>query len=314
MKKILVTGSAGFIGYNLCQALLQKGFFVYGLDNLITGQQANIDLLQKNNNFRFQRADVCDKTSFSEDIDFLFHFASPASPVDFPKLGVEIALTNSLGTFNMLGLAQKTKAYFVFASTSEIYGDPLKHPQPESYYGNVNPVGMRSCYDESKRLGEALTADFMRKNKLRGNIVRIFNTYGPYMRLDDGRIISNFITQALKGEDITVYGDGQQTRSMCYVDDLVDSILTITLGRTKPNETYNIGHDEEKKVVDMAKMVQKATGSKSKITFLSPKPDEPSRRRPDLTKVKRDFNWQAKIGLEEGLEKTIAYFKQILTR
>jgi nucleoside-diphosphate-sugar epimerase len=312
MQSALVTGSAGFIGFHLCHALLDGGFVVYGWDNYVTGQKKNIDLLSKSNNFHFTNIDVCKKNNFSEKLDYIFHFASPASPVDFDKLSMEIALTNSIGTLNMLKLAEQKKAYFAYASTSEIYGDPIKHPQPEKYFGNVNPIGPRSCYDESKRLGEAMVADFMRKNKVKGNILRIFNTYGPNMRLDDGRIMSNFITQALQGRDITVYGDGKQTRSMCYVSDLVDAILTVVLPQKRPNEVYNIGKDEEKKVIKIAKMVKAVTDSKSKIVFLPPKADEPSRRRPDLSKLNSDFGWQAKVDFSIGLAKTISFYQKVL--
>jgi len=310
MKQVLVTGAAGFIGFHLSQELLAKGFFVYGLDNLITGQQENIDILTKNKKFNFVKADVCKLNDFKHKISYLFHFASPASPADFKELSMEIALVNSLGTLNMLHLAQKHKAYFIYASTSEIYGDPLVHPQPESYFGNVNTLGWRSTYDESKRFGEAIVSDFMRKEKLRGNIVRIFNTYGPHMRLDDGRVVSNFIAQALKNENITIYGHGKQTRSLCYVADLVEQILTIALDKKNPNEVYNIGNDEEKTVLELAKMIKDLAKSGSSMQHLSIQADDPQKRRPDLKKFQKDYDFRPKVSLEMGLQKTIEYFKE----
>ena len=312
MHKILITGCAGFIGFHLTSVLLARDCFVYGIDNMVTGRQENIDELTKKPNFKFIKQDVVEEAGFFEKVDFLFHFASPASPDDFDKLSLEIALANSVGTLNMLKLAAKNQAYFILASTSEIYGDPLEHPQKESYFGNVNPLGPRSVYDESKRFGETLTADFMRKSKIQGNILRIFNTYGPRMRADDGRVVSNLITQVLKNKPLTLYGDGRQTRSLCYIDDLVEVILEIGLSRKNPGETYNIGNDEEIEIRLLAEKIKDLTSSSSQIKFLAKRPDDPIKRRPDLSKVKRDFGWQAKVGLEEGLGKTIEYFKQSL--
>jgi nucleoside-diphosphate-sugar epimerase len=311
-ENILLTGSAGFIGFHLSKALLDKGYRVIGVDNFLTGQKENIKVLASNNNFSFIEADVCQPFPVSDQLSYIFHFASPASPADFQRLSTEIAMTNSLGTLNLLRLAQEKQAYMLFASTSEVYGDPLVHPQKETDFGHVNTLGQRSCYDESKRLGEALVADFMRQEKIKGNIFRIFNTYGPNMRPSDGRIVTNFISQALDDQPLTIYGSGQQTRSLCYISDLVEAILTVSIAnRKQENQAYNIGNDQERKVIEIAQEVLKQTGKNLELKHLPDRPDEPQKRCPDLGKIKRDFGWQPKINLEEGLRKTIEYWQRL---
>ncbi len=309
MEKVLVTGGAGFIGSHLCEALIEKGYFVYCLD---MGNEENIKKLKDNPNFEFIKADVVNPLSHqSLAINYIFQLASPASPADFSKIPEEIALTNSLGTLNVLKLAEKTKARVLIASTSEVYGDPKEHPQKETYWGNVNSFGPRSCYDESKRFGETLTYIYLQKHGINARIVRIFNTYGPKMRKDDGRAVSNFINQALEGKEITIYGDGESTRCFCYVADMVEGLMKLMFGDNTKGEVVNIGNTDEYKVIDLAKKIKDLTGSKSEIVFKPALPDDPLKRKPDITKAKNLLGWEPKVSLEEGLKKTILYYQKL---
>ncbi|OGG30638.1 hypothetical protein A3A63_02290 [Candidatus Gottesmanbacteria bacterium RIFCSPLOWO2_01_FULL_46_9] len=310
-KTSIVTGGAGFIGSNLCQKLLESGHSVYAIDNLITGSEKNIDALKSNPNFTFIRWDVTAEMPVLQNVQYVFHLASPASVVDYQKFDEETALVNSQGTRNLLRFAKVYKAKFLFASTSEVYGDPLEHPQKESYWGNVNPNGMRSCYDESKRFGEMMTMLYIRTKGLDGRIIRIFNTYGPNMRKNDGRVISNFINQALDGKPITVYGDGSQTRSFCYVSDLVAGIMAVLFSDTTKGAVINLGNPQEYTMLEIAKKVQGMTQTASQIVFTQLPVDDPVKRKPDITKVTKLVGWKPKVGLEEGLKKTIEYYKTI---
>jgi len=303
---ILVTGGAGFIGSWLCESLLEKGYQVVCVDSLITGEKGNIEGLMGNENFRFIQHDIA-KPLEIKGIEYVFHLASP---VDYYKFPLETMLVNSLGTLNMLELARKQDAKFLLASTSEVYGDPEEHPQREDYWGNVNPVGKRSCYDESKRFAEALSMVYFRKYGVGVKIARIFNTYGPRMRKDDGRAVPNFITQALQGKDITVYGDGNQTRSFCYVSDMVEGIETVMF-KAKAGDVFNLGNPEEFKIIEFARLVKELTGSESNIAFMNLPEDDPKKRRPDITKAKK-LGWEPKTDIKTGLEKTIEWFRKNL--
>lgn len=305
-KRAVVTGGAGFIGSHLCERLLQEGFFVFCLDNFISGNKKNIRHLLSNKNFRLLKHNVSKHISIVGKIDYILHFASPASPVDFAKFPIQILKVGALGTHNTLGLAKEKKAKFFLASTSEVYGDPLVHPQPESYWGNVNPIGVRGCYDESKRFAEAITMAYRRMHKIDTRIVRIFNTYGPRMRIDDGRAIPNFISQALHNKPLTVYGSGRQTRSFCYVDDLVEGIWRLMHAKT--NQPVNLGNPHEFSILTLAKLVIKFSGTKSKVIFKPLPQDDPKQRRPDIRRAKKLLGWQPRDELEEGLKKTIAWF------
>ena len=307
MKKALVTGGAGFIGSHLCEFLLDKGYRVIAMDNLITGDLKNIEHLRSNKNFIFIHHDVSKHIFVDEALDFIFHFASPASPVDYQKIPIQTLKVGSLGTYNTLGLALAKKAKYLLASTSEVYGDPLINPQPESYWGNVNPIGVRGCYDESKRFAEALTMAYHRIHKLDTRIARIFNTYGEKMRKDDGRVVPNFINQALRNEPITVYGDGKQTRSFCYVSDLIDGIYKLI--KSNINEPINLGNPEEHTILEFAELIKELIKSKSKIIFKELPTDDPHVRCPDIIKAKKLLNWEPKVGMREGLNKTINWFK-----
>lgn len=309
MSRILVTGGAGFIGSHLCGRLLEAGNEVICLDNLFTGRLDNVELYSKNPKFEFIRHDVTE--SILLEVDQIFHMACPASPVHYQHNPVKTIKTNVMGTINMLGLAKRVGARILLASTSEVYGNPLEHPQKESYWGNVNPIGIRSCYDEGKRVAETLAMDYHRQNKVDVRIIRIFNTYGPRMLFDDGRVVSNFIVQALKGESLTVYGDGQQTRSFCYVDDLVNGILAMMAkdGFVGP---VNLGNPHEVTVRELADKVLALTSSKSKIDFRPLPQDDPTRRKPDISIAKEKLAWEPKIGFEEGLKKTIEEFRSRL--
>lgn len=308
MKYIaLVTGAAGFIGSHLCQKLLDEGYDVIGVDNLITGTTQNIEQLSRSPSFSFIHHDIIVPLKIGKKIDFLFNFACPASPVDFIKLGVEIAEVSSIGTKNMLDLAREHKAQFIFASTSEVYGDPLENPQKETYNGNVHTTGIRSPYDEGKRFSEALTTAFHRQYNLDIRIVRIFNTYGERMRKDDGRIISNFIMQALENKPITLQGDGLQTRSIQYISDLIDGLLLLM--KKNVIEPINIGNPIELTVKQIAEKIIHLTGSKSQFTYLPLPQDDPKLRCPDITKAKALLGWEPKINPDEGLIKTIKWFK-----
>jgi len=307
MKTFLITGGAGLIGSHFCEFLLEKGNKVICVDNFLTGRPENIKHL-KNDNFEMIEKDVNEPFDVKE-VDYILHLASPASPIDFDKIPVDIMKVGSVGTLNMLELAKEKKAVFLLASTSEVYGDPEVHPQPESYWGNVNPVGPRSCYDEAKRFSEALTMAYHRKHKVDTRIVRIFNTYGPRMRADDGRVVPNFVMQALAGKPITVYGDGTQTRSFCYVTDLVEGIYALLLSNI--NDPVNIGNPDEMTVIDFAKKIIELTGSKSEIEFKELPVNDPLKRKPDITKAKEELRWEPKVSLDEGLKKTLRYFKNL---
>lgn len=307
--RALVTGGAGFLGSHLCDLLLAKGYEVICVDNLITGNIRNIEHI-KSNRFSYIKHDVTKPLYLEEKIDFLFHLASPASPVDYLELPIQTLKVGALGTHNMLGLSKDQNARFFLASTSEVYGDPLVNPQSEDYWGNVNPIGPRGVYDEAKRFAEAITMAYHRYHKVDTRIVRIFNTYGPRMRLNDGRVVPNFIGQALRGEDLTVYGNGSQTRSFCYVIDEVEGIYRLMM--SDHNLPVNIGNTEEYTILEFAKIIINITGSESKILHKELPVDDPKQRRPDITKAKELLKWEPKVSLEIGLRDTIKYFKNVL--
>ncbi len=309
MARILITGGAGFIGSHLADRFLADGHEVICVDNLITGDVANISHI-KSDKFTFVKYDVTNYLFVDGPLDYILHFASPASPIDYLELPIQTMKVGSLGTHKALGLAKEKKAVFLLASTSEVYGDPLIHPQTEDYWGNVNPIGPRGVYDEAKRFSEAMTMAYHRYHGVRTRIVRIFNTYGPRMRIRDGRAVPNFMCQALKGEDITVYGDGSQTRSFCYVSDEVDGITRLLFSEV--DSPVNIGNPAEMSVLQMAEAIVKITGSKSRIIFKPLPEDDPKVRQPDITKAKSLLGWEPKVGLEEGLAKTLDYFKKKL--
>ncbi|MHC2995229.1 MAG: SDR family oxidoreductase [Candidatus Atribacteria bacterium] len=310
MKKILITGAAGFIGSHLCDRFIKEGFYVIGVDSFLTGSPANIAHLIGNERFKFIKYDVTNFIYIPDEIDIILHFACPASPVDYLNHPIHTMKVDSLGTINTLGLAKAKKAMYIFASTSEVYGDPQVHPQPETYWGNVNPIGPRSVYDEAKRFSEALTMAYHRKHNLDTRIVRIFNTYGSRMRINDGRVVPNFITQALKNEPITVYGDGTQTRSFCYIDDLIEGIFKIAIMKNIDGEVFNLGNPEEYKIIDFANIIKKLTHSKSLIIFETLPQDDPIRRCPNITLAIGKLKWQPKINLKQGIEKVVDYFKK----
>ncbi|MBU0536067.1 MAG: SDR family oxidoreductase [Nanoarchaeota archaeon] len=308
MKTFIVTGGAGFLGSHLCDYLIAKGMKVICVDNLVTGSEDNISHLKDNPQFKFINHDVTNKLDITEPVDYIMHLASPASPIDFTKIPVEIALVNSMGTKNMLDIAKEKKAVFFFASTSECYGDPDINPQPERYNGNVSTTGERSCYDEAKRFGEALIMAYHRAYGVDVRIVRIFNTYGPRMRKDDGRAVPAFINQALNNEPITVFGDGTQIRSFCYVEDEIEGFYKLLM--SKENFPTNIGNPNEVTILEFAQKIIDMTGSKSTIVFKPLPQHDPKLRQPDISKAKRILGWQPKIELEEGLKRTISYFKR----
>jgi dTDP-glucose 4,6-dehydratase len=305
--RILVTGGAGFLGSWLVEFLLKKGHSVICVDNLITGSLENIEPFKDNSRFRFIEWDITKPIEISEDIDWILHFASPASPIDYRKFPIQTLKVGSLGTHNALGLAKKKNASFLLASTSEVYGDPLLNPQPEEYWGNVNSIGPRGVYDEAKRFAEAITMAYHRVHKIDTRIIRIFNTYGPRMRMADGRVVPNFITQAIKGEPLTVYGDGSQTRSFCWVEDMVDGIYRLMLKDF--HEPVNIGNPEELSIIDFAKLIIKIADSNSNIVFKPLPVDDPKVRRPDIERAKKILGWEPIILLEDGLKRTISYFR-----
>ena len=305
--RTVVTGVAGFIGSHLSEALLDRGHSVIGVDNLSTGDLANIAHL-RSRDFEFIRHDVTRHIDIDGSVDFVLHWASPASPIDYLEMPIQTLKVGSLGTHNALGLAMKKKARFVLASTSEVYGDPLEHPQKETYWGNVNPIGPRGVYDEAKRFAEAMTLAYHRYHGVDTKIVRIFNTYGPRMRLRDGRAVPAFMSQALRGEDVTIFGNGTQTRSFCYVTDLVDGILR--LAESKENDPVNIGNPHEMSIEEMASLIIRMTGSKSRIAFQPLPTDDPKVRRPDITRARTLLGWEPKVSLDEGLTSTIAYFRK----
>lgn len=306
---VLVTGGAGFLGSHLCDALLGEGHSVLALDNLLTGRLENIAHLEREPRFHFENEDVCEPfVDLFGRFDFIFHLASPASPVDYLEHGIETLRAGSLGTFNALDAARRWGAGFLLASTSECYGDPLEHPQTESYWGNVNPVGPRSVYDEAKRFAEAATAAYRRYHRLDTKIVRIFNTYGPRLQPTDGRVISNFMRQALDGDPITVCGDGNQTRSFCYVSDLVDGL--VRFAHSNAAGPLNLGNPEEFTIQECAELVLKVTGSTSKIVFAPLPQDDPKQRCPDITQARKILGWEPRIRLEEGLRLSLPYFER----
>jgi len=305
--RIVVTGAAGFIGSHLSEALLDLGHSVIGIDNLLTGDVANIAHLS-GREFVLVRHNVTNYINVDGPVDCVFHWASPASPIDYLEWPIPTLKVGALGTHNALGLAKAKGARFVLASTSEVYGDPLEHPQKETYWGNVNPIGPRGVYDEAKRFAEAITMAYHRYHGVDTKIVRIFNTYGPRMRIRDGRAVPNFIAQALKNEDVTIFGSGQQTRSFCYISDLVRGILALMA--SSENEPVNIGNPHEMSIADMANLIIRMTGSKSRVVFKPLPVDDPQVRRPDITRARTLLNWEPKVGLEEGLTSTIEYFRQ----
>ena len=310
MKNILIAGGAGFVGSHICDILV-KDANVVCVDNLITGNLENIKHLDGNKNFKFINVDICDpelpKKLASYKFDRIYNMASPASPIDYMEYPIETLLTGSAGAKNLLDIAVRDKARMLIASTSEVYGDPLEHPQKEEYWGNVNPIGLRSCYDEAKRFMEAITMAYKRKKNADIRICRIFNTYGPRMRLADGRVVPNFISQAIKGDDITVYGDGNQTRSFCYVSDLVDGI--IKLMESSVDTPVNLGNPSERSMIEFANDIVGMLNSKSKIKHLPPFPDDPQKRKPDISKAKKELNWEPKVSFKIGMQDTIEYFK-----
>lgn len=314
MKIILVTGGAGFIGSHLCEALVAKNFKVICLDNLGSGRLENLKNIRqsadKNKNFKFIKHDVQKPLKINGEIDYIFHLASYASPPYYQKKAIETLLTNSLGTYNVLELAREKKSRFLITSTSEVYGDPKEHPQKESYFGNVNSIGVRSCYDEGKRFAEAITMEYSRKHRLDVRIARIFNTYGPRLQKDDGRVISNFIDQALNNKPLTIFGNGKQTRSFCYISDQVTGLMKLMFKEKLAGEVVNIGNPKEFTVKQAAETIKKMTNSKSKIIYKTLPQDDPCKRKPDILKAKKLLNWQPKIKLKEGLAKTIEWFRK----
>jgi dTDP-glucose 4,6-dehydratase len=306
MPRVVITGAAGFIGSHLSEALLDRGFSVVGIDNLLTGDLANIAHL-RDRDFQFIRHDVTNFIDVDGPVDYVLHWASPASPIDYLELPIQTLKVGSLGTHKALGLAKAKGATFVIASTSEVYGDPLEHPQKESYWGNVNPIGPRGVYDEAKRFAEAMTVAYRRFHKVDTKIVRIFNTYGPRMRVRDGRAVPAFIAQALVNEDVTVFGDGTQTRSFCYISDLVDGI--IRLMQSKENDPINIGNPQEMTIEQIARLIIEMTGSRSKIIYKPLPTDDPKVRQPDITRARTLLGWEPKVPLDQGLGRTIEYFK-----
>jgi len=309
MPRALVTGAAGFLGSHLSEYLLDKGMSVVGMDNLLTGDLANIEHLT-GRDFTFVKHNVSNFIHVSGPLDYIFHFASPASPIDYLKLPIQTLKVGSLGTLNTLGLAKAKGARFLIASTSEVYGDPLVHPQREDYWGNVNPVGPRGVYDEAKRFAEAMTMAYNRYHSVETRIVRIFNTYGPRMRVEDGRAIPAFLSQALKDQDVTVFGDGSQTRSLCYCSDLVDGIYRLMMSSTP--DPVNIGNPTEMTIRQLAETIISITGSKSRIVERPLPVDDPKVRQPDITRARTLLGWEPKVALREGLETTIAYFRKKL--
>lgn len=307
--RILITGAAGFLGSHLCDRFIKDGFHVIGMDNLITGEMKNIQHLLPLPDFEFHHHDVSQFVHVAGNLEYILHFASPASPIDYLKIPIQTLKVSSLGTHNLLGLARVKRSRILVASTSEVYGDPTVHPQTEEYYGNVNPVGPRGVYDEAKRFQEAMTMAYHTYHKVDTRIIRIFNTYGPRMRLNDGRVLPAFIGQALRGEDLTVFGDGKQTRSFCYVDDLIEGICRLLMSDyVLP---VNIGNPDEITILDFAKEIIKLTGTQQKIVFMPLPKDDPMQRQPDITKAKKLLKWEPKVSRSEGLRITYEYFKTL---
>lgn len=309
MKRVLITGAAGFLGSHLCDRFIREGYHVIGMDNLITGDLRNIEHLFKLEQFEFYHHDVSKFVHVPGNLDYILHFASPASPIDYLKIPIQTLKVSSLGTHNLLGLAKAKKARILVASTSEVYGDPMVHPQTEDYWGNVNPVGPRGVYDEAKRFMEAMTMAYHTYHGLETRIVRIFNTYGPRMRLNDGRVLPAFIGQALRGEDLTMFGDGSQTRSFCYVDDLVEGIYKLLMSDYA--QPVNIGNPDEITIREFGEEILKLTGANQKLIALPLPQDDPKQRKPDITKAKSILGWEPKISRSEGLKITYEYFKTL---
>jgi dTDP-glucose 4,6-dehydratase len=307
MPRALVTGGAGFLGSHLCDTLLGDGYSVVAVDNVLTGRLSNLEHLKSDGRFEFRQIDVCEPFDCGP-VDYVFHFASPASPVDYALHGIPTLKVGSLGSFHALDVAKKYGAKYLVASTSECYGDPLEHPQKETYWGHVNPIGPRSVYDEAKRFAEAATVAYRRYHNVDTHIVRIFNTYGPRMQINDGRVVPNFMRQAMRGEDLTVYGDGTQTRSFCYVSDEIEGILR--LSRSDEHEPVNIGNPTEFTILECAQKVLKVTGSPSQIRYEPLPVDDPKQRRPDISKAKRLLRWEPKVDLETGLRMSLEYFRE----
>lgn len=310
-KRVVVTGGAGFLGSHLCDRFIQDGLKVYCVDNLITGNLNNINHLSKNKDFEFIKHDISKELHVSGAIDYVLHFASPASPVDYLMYPIPTLKVGSLGAHNTLGLAKLKKARYLIASTSEVYGDPLVHPQKETYWGNVNPVGPRGCYDEAKRFAEAITMAYHRYHKIDTRILRIFNTYGPRMRIKDGRVVPNFIYQAIHNKPITVYGSGKQTRSFCYYSDLIDGIVRLLYSNI--HTPVNIGNPDEFTILEFAQLVVKMSGTKSKIVYKPLPTDDPKQRRPDISIAKRYLKWKPQVKLKQGLADTLQWFRENLT-
>src|ERR1700686_5797286 len=309
--RALVTGGAGFLGSHLGDALLAEGYSVVAVDNLLTGRRSNFDHLRSDTRFEFQKTDINQQLGCGK-VDYVFHFACPASPVDYAKYGIETLQVGSLGTFHALDVARKYGAKYLTSSTSECYGDPLEHPQKETYWGNVNPIGPRSVYDEAKRFSEAVTMAYHRYYKVDTRIVRIFNTYGTRMQLNDGRVVPNFMKQALQGQDLAVYGDGSQTRSFCYVSDEIEGFLR--LAKSAEHTPVNIGNPHEFTILECAQRVLAVTGSKSKIRYEALPQDDPKQRRPDISKARRLLGWEPKVDLDSGLRLSLGYFQEAVSR
>ena len=308
MIKTIVTGGAGFIGSHLCEYLIERGHKVVCVDNLITGRRTNLEGIWKHKNFEFIEHDITEPFFIEDKIDYIYHLASPASPKDYLEHPIHTLKVGALGTYHLLGLAKQQGARFLLASTSEVYGDPKVNPQPEEYWGNVNPIGPRGVYDEAKRYAEAITMAYHRSHNVDTRIARIFNTFGPRMRLDDGRAVPNFIGQALRGDPITVYGDGSQTRSFCFVSDLVEAIYRLMM--SEYDLPVNLGNPEELSILAFAKLIKKLCESDSEIVYEQLPQDDPMQRKPDISKAKEILRWEPKVGLEEGLRKTIEWFKE----
>ena len=309
MKRILITGGAGFLGSHLCERLLEEGHDVLCVDNFFSGSKENVRHLLANPYFELIRHDII-QPLFVE-VDEIYHLACPASPIHYQYNAIKTVKTNVLGTINMLGLAKRVKAKILLASSSEIYGDPQVHPQKEEYWGYVNPIGLRSCYDEGKRVAETLMMDYHRQNKVETRIARIFNTYGPRMAVNDGRVISNFIVQALQNQPLTVYGEGKQTRAFCYVSDIIEGLIRL-MNTEDYHQPINLGNPEEITILNLAQKIIELTGSSSKISYRPLPADDPLQRCPDITKAREILNWKPEVGIEEGLKKTIQYFRKIL--